>query len=191
MFAVPQQLKPWDMLQGLFHILYTLAWEITGITKRKGAHTFLNGATPQGLSSCSGSPLITKRPAGSDWTRTWFCRITSSWMSQHDIISIDVGVYSLNERVIYWLESNELNRNQFQFHEVITKIIHSRPILQTHSYISEIEYIEKLESSSIQGQLKGVSIRWAVHETRNPQSINNVKQYTKHIEMALAPSGSA
>jgi ribosomal protein S8 len=112
-------------------------------------------------------------------------------MSQHDIISIDVGVYSLNERVIYWLESNELNRNQFQFHEVITKIIHSRPILQTHSYISEIEYIEKLESSSIQGQLKGVSIRWAVHETRNPQSINNVKQYTKHIEMALAPSGSA
>lgn len=32
--------------------------------------TFLNGVTPQGLSSCSGWPDITKRPAGSDCTRT-------------------------------------------------------------------------------------------------------------------------
>lgn len=35
--------------------------------------TFLKGVTPQGLSGCSGSPLITRRPTGSDWTRTWVC----------------------------------------------------------------------------------------------------------------------
>lgn len=28
--------------------------------------TFLKGVTPQGLSGCSGSPDIIKRPAGSD-----------------------------------------------------------------------------------------------------------------------------
>lgn len=29
---------------------------------------------PQGFSSCSGWPVITRRPAGSDWTRTWVSR---------------------------------------------------------------------------------------------------------------------
>lgn len=33
--------------------------------------TFLKGVTPQGLSRCSGSPEIIKRPAGSDWTCTY------------------------------------------------------------------------------------------------------------------------
>ena len=33
--------------------------------------TFLKGVMPQGLSSCSGSPVIISLPAGSDWIRTW------------------------------------------------------------------------------------------------------------------------
>lgn len=41
-------------------------------SRRYIIQTFLNGVTPQGLSNCSGWPDITKRPAGSDWTRTWF-----------------------------------------------------------------------------------------------------------------------
>jgi len=43
----------------------TLLWKGKG-----GKPTFLKGVTPQGLSSCSGSPDIIKRPAGSDWTCT-------------------------------------------------------------------------------------------------------------------------
>lgn len=38
----------------------------------KQACTFLKGVTPHGLSSCSGWPEIINRPAGSDWTCTWF-----------------------------------------------------------------------------------------------------------------------
>ena len=39
---------------------------------RMPVHTFLKGVTPHGLSSCPGWPEIINRPAGSDWTCTWF-----------------------------------------------------------------------------------------------------------------------
>lgn len=40
------------------------------IKKKYNLYTFLKAVTPHGLSGCSGSPLITSRPAGSDCTRT-------------------------------------------------------------------------------------------------------------------------
>ena len=38
--------------------------------KKSQRRTFLKGFIPQGLSTCSGWPVMTRRPAGSDWTRT-------------------------------------------------------------------------------------------------------------------------
>ena len=64
-----------DHLRQKIHYMLNWVHKCVCVSVQSEATTFLNGVIPQGLSGCSGSPVITRRPAGSDWTCTCYHQI--------------------------------------------------------------------------------------------------------------------